>query len=492
MDEENILIYQILGSMIMYNVTNGSEIFLTSIYSQFGTPVSTQRNSILYNGISTSPTLDEYIWTEKINREILPFYDNNLLTFKNTTNNHLVLEHPFKHIDVASQDRIDSVTEELEYEFREPSAFSDDDSLFASATNDGKVLIWDMDENGFLKRDKIDGTENSNHITFSPNNRYLALARNQIALYDRQKDWKEKNILDGHTGAIYSLDFAMDSSHMASGGEDGKLVVWDLSTLEGQTILQIDQPIKFVTYFEDNSILYVTSSGKIYRYRIGELQLLNDELNLEDISAVTITDDKRYLIVDGSVFDTSTGDLLGEFGKEESYIKYDVSYNNEWIAGYQGDTVVRVWDFQKIIEQEPITPTNIPTSIPTDIPTSIPTSIPTNFLTNTPTNIPTSIPTNIPTSSPTNTPIIQPTQTPTNPPPTLTPTPSPTSAIALNTVIVTDDMTSSEDLSGGIDEDGESDRCLVIRWNLSYEDIQDTHVYVSIDGGPIHLFRTNG
>ena len=135
-----------------------------------------------------------------------------------------------------------------------------------------------------------------------------------------------------------------------------------------------------------------------------------------------------------------------------------MSLDNEWIAGLQGDTVVRIWDFQKIIEQELITPTNIPTSSPASIPT--------------------------------NTPTIQPTQTPTNPPPTLTPSPTP--SIALNTVIVTDDITSSDDLSGGIDEDGESERCLVIRWNLAYEDIRDTHVYVSIDGGQYNYLGRTG
>ena len=259
-DDDNIFTCGIHGYLHMYNVTTQKrntlitkpELRDKSFYSQFGTPVSRVRSALLYNGKSTSPTLNEYIWSDEIDRKLLPLYDNNLLTFKNTANNHLVLEHPFKHIDVASQDRIDNVTEEFEYEFREPSAFSDDDSLFASATDDGNVLIWDMGESGFLTKDGIDGTENSNHINFSPNNHYLALARNQIALYDRQRDWKEKNILDGHTGAIYSLDFAMDSSHMVSGGEDGKLIVWDLSTLEGETILQIDQPIKFISYLSDN------------------------------------------------------------------------------------------------------------------------------------------------------------------------------------------------------------------------------------------------
>ena len=53
-----------------------------------------------------------------------------------------------------------------------------------------------------------------------------------------------------------------------------------------------------------------------------------------------------------------------------------------------------------------------------------------------------------------------------------------------NKVIVTDDITSTVDLSNDIDYDNENERELAILWNLPYSDVNSYHVYVQIDGQP--------
>lgn len=55
---------------------------------------------------------------------------------------------------------------------------------------------------------------------------------------------------------------------------------------------------------------------------------------------------------------------------------------------------------------------------------------------------------------------------------------------ALGDVWVTDDSRSTHNLIGGIDEDKESERCLMVCWYLDKQDIDTCHIYVSVDGNP--------
>ncbi|MFB3786306.1 MAG: sorbosone dehydrogenase family protein [bacterium] len=83
-------------------------------------------------------------------------------------------------------------------------------------------------------------------------------------------------------------------------------------------------------------------------------------------------------------------------------------------------------------------------------------------------------------ATPAPSPAATPTATPT-PSPASTPNPTPAPTVPLDTVRVTDDPASFDDLSGGVDRDAEANRSLVIRWNHGLADAADTHVYVIMD-----------
>ena len=84
--------------------------------------------------------------------------------------------------------------------------------------------------------------------------------------------------------------------------------------------------------------------------------------------------------------------------------------------------------------------------------------------------------------------------------PTATPIITPTPNVPLNdTLIVTDDLASTEDLSNGVDRDGQGNMLLAVKWNLLLENIDlskvnDVHVYVDVDesGDYAYLGRTGG
>ncbi len=60
-----------------------------------------------------------------------------------------------------------------------------------------------------------------------------------------------------------------------------------------------------------------------------------------------------------------------------------------------------------------------------------------------------------------------------------------------NTLIVTDNLKTTRDLSGSVDSDLENARSIALRWNAGTIRADDFHLYVSIDGGPsTYLGRT--
>ncbi|MEW6235841.1 MAG: SUMF1/EgtB/PvdO family nonheme iron enzyme, partial [Candidatus Omnitrophota bacterium] len=110
----------------------------------------------------------------------------------------------------------------------------------------------------------------------------------------------------------------------------------------------------------------------------------------------------------------------------------------------------------------PVPPTNTPTVTPTytSTPTRTPTFSPTSTYTKTPT----------PTSTYTKTPTA-----------TFTPTVTPTIIIPENTIIITDDLQSVDDLTGKFDADAPNQRALAIRWNYIDPRFKSYHIYVKKD-----------
>ncbi len=144
-------------------------------------------------------------------------------------------------------------------------------------------------------------------------------------------------------------------------------------------------------------------------------------------------------------------------------------------------------------------PTSTPTLEPTDTPepTNTPTTQPipvepTNTLPPVETNTPEPAATNTPEPEPTSTPTPEPTSTPQGPTPTPSPTPVPTPV-----VLVTDNASTGEDLSGGQDHDSLNNRAIGIQWEfngttIDFENMIDIHIWLKDnDNNFAYLGQTN-
>jgi WD40 repeat protein/serine/threonine protein kinase len=139
-------------------------------------------------------------------------------------------------------------------------AYSPDGSLFASADDDGVILLWD--------------------------------AAGQIP-----------RLLSGHRGAVRSVTFSPDSTLLASAGQDGTIRLWNTATGQqvGSSFANLDDPIYAVTFTADGlRLISANDEGTVtvWSARSGEL-LQTLEGHEDRVYAVALSRDGQLLASGG-------------------------------------------------------------------------------------------------------------------------------------------------------------------------------------------------
>jgi RNA polymerase sigma factor (sigma-70 family) len=165
--------------------------------------------------------------------------------------------------------------------------------------------------------------------------------------------WKGHATLTGHQGAVRALRFTPDGSRLVSGGEDGRVRVWDVATARPIGTLHGSRarPIRAVALGADNTVAVGNDDGTVLVYDTGVEQEPRPAFSGRGlaVSALTFGDDGRSLAwarSDGAV-ERSGGRnnvSLPPAGPQEQVQCVAFSPEGRRLAWGMKDGRVRLWD----------------------------------------------------------------------------------------------------------------------------------------------------
>ncbi|MGL6076027.1 MAG: WD40 repeat domain-containing protein [Fimbriiglobus sp.] len=159
-------------------------------------------------------------------------------------------------------------------------SISPDNQRLASSSRDRTVRIWDVETTRELltykghldepiDRNNVFGVPN---VLFSPDGKLVASSGGKTIHLWNPVDGKRKTVLaDGHTAPVRALAFLPDGKTLVTGGDDRKVVVWDLETAKPKfTFPEHVSRVEGLSISHQGRMLAVlTTTGQVTVYPLG-------------------------------------------------------------------------------------------------------------------------------------------------------------------------------------------------------------------------------
>ena len=234
-------------------------------------------------------------------------------------------------------------------------ALSGDGRYIVSGSNDGTVVVWDLQTGARLH--ELTGHQDwVNSVALSGDGRYIVSGSDDrtVAVWDLQTGARLHQ-LTGHQGRVRSVALSGDGRHIVSGSSDKTVAVWDLQT--GARLHQLtghQDWVNSVALSGDGRHIVSGSSDKTVA--VWDLQTgarLHQLTGHQDwVNSVALSGDGRH-IVSGSddrtvaVWDLQTGARLHELTGHQGRVRsVALSGDGRHIVSGSSDKTVAVWDLQ--------------------------------------------------------------------------------------------------------------------------------------------------
>lgn len=184
-------------------------------------------------------------------------------------------------------------------------AFSIDNERMASGGNDGGIVLWERNGDGWfpLETELQAHDDRVTSLAFSPDGRWLASGSRDSAILLHDLENQSVRQLDGHNDIIESLTFDGESGLLASGGRDNAVILWD--AVEGELITRLTGHSNWVndlTFSPDGALL--VSASRDHGILLWDLQTEDDAIRIlgeplagpaAPVNAIAFSPDGQFL-----------------------------------------------------------------------------------------------------------------------------------------------------------------------------------------------------
>jgi WD40 repeat protein len=243
--------------------------------------------------------------------------------------------------------------------------FSHNGQLIATVSLDGSARLWDgisgefrgelgNESAGLKVRDApLHARDQDTNSAFRPDDRLLATAsRDGTVRLWSVEDLSELTVIRGHTGLVEHLEFSPDGRRLLTASHDGTARLWDIDGVLTTQLIHRSLP-KFASFSRDGTLL--VTIGDDGAARLWNVESGNETTKLEDRDAGPVqyaefSPDGRWVATasqTGRIFlwDVKTGRVTGRFAGHSSEVRsVQFSPNGSYLLSTSLDGTARVWN----------------------------------------------------------------------------------------------------------------------------------------------------
>ena len=245
--------------------------------------------------------------------------------------------------------------------------FSSDGRLVAACSTDGGIMLWNVETQHPISEPFYHSSSEQSasvalpqiKIALSPDQQTLASggADGEIILWDLTTGKPQREPLPARAGAINDLEFSRDGHTLVSANDDGAVILWAIDVQLGESLPKLDQRIwslafnpaaitkpQLISGSEDGTIIFwdITSGQSVGQYIKGHSEHVNS-VAVSPLGGILATgsDDRTIRL-----WDVSTGELLTKplIGHTDSVLNVTFSPNGQILASTSRDETIILWD----------------------------------------------------------------------------------------------------------------------------------------------------
>jgi cell division cycle protein 20 (cofactor of APC complex) len=177
---------------------------------------------------------------------------------------HLLLSLPdgVYLFDVESGDAFKLHDAESEQDAGSAVTFSPDGRHAAVGTHNGRILIYDIAEESVVNSfEDEDAAEKVASLEWSDNGLLAAAKDLIVGVFDFRKKRPTAKEFVGHSQNLFNISWSPSGTHLASGGYDHEVMIWDLKSTEPSMKLNHRGSVRAMAWSPFQSNVFATGGG---------------------------------------------------------------------------------------------------------------------------------------------------------------------------------------------------------------------------------------